>query len=188
MAAASANAFWLTLWNAPANSASSASNWRRPTRLAAAGKLYESFGFQQFEPDHLAPRCDRAYFLELPRRAALAVVALLICCLIPQSLLAQGTKADYLRAVTYRRVTTNKVTRAKVDANWFDNGNRFWYRNDLAGGKKEFVLVDAVKGTREVVTEDALPKGARKQRNRAMCFKTTPHPPSRFARWRVGGR
>ena len=28
-------------------------------------------------------------------------------------------------------------------------GARFWYQNDLAGGKREFVLVDAEKGVRE---------------------------------------
>ena len=33
--------------------------------LAAAIKLYESFGFRPFEPEHLSPRCDQAYFLEL---------------------------------------------------------------------------------------------------------------------------
>ena len=51
--------------------------------------------------------------------------------------------------------------KARVDPHWFDNGDKFWYRNDLPGGKKEFVIVDAVKGTREVVTEDKLPKEGR---------------------------
>ncbi|HUY92121.1 MAG TPA: GNAT family N-acetyltransferase [Pirellulales bacterium] len=33
--------------------------------LVAAVKLYESFGFRPFEPEHLSARCDQAYFLEL---------------------------------------------------------------------------------------------------------------------------
>ena len=45
-------------------------------------------------------------------------------------------------------------------ANWTPDGSAFWYRRD-AGGKKEFVLVDTAKGTREVVTEDKLPKDAK---------------------------
>ncbi|HEY3787867.1 MAG TPA: DPP IV N-terminal domain-containing protein [Urbifossiella sp.] len=87
-----------------------------------------------------------------------AFTALAAGMLSPQSLSAQGTKADYARALGYRQKTANKVYRAKVEPNWIGNGDRFWYRNDLPGGKKEFVLVDAVKGTREVVAEDMLPK------------------------------
>src|SRR5262249_49158666 len=70
----------------------------------------------------------------------------------------QGTKADYDRANSVRQWSANKVFKDKVETNWTADGNTFWYRNDLAGGKKEFVLVDAAKGTREVVTEDKLPK------------------------------
>ena len=70
---------------------------------------------------------------------------------------AQGTKADYERANTVGKWTAGKVTSAKVQPNWTADGDTFWYQN----AKKEFVLVDAVKGTREVVTEDKLPKDAK---------------------------
>jgi dipeptidyl aminopeptidase/acylaminoacyl peptidase len=40
------------------------------------------------------------------------------------------------------------VYRAEIEPHWFDDNARFWYRNDLRGGAREFVLVDAVKGTR----------------------------------------
>jgi putative acetyltransferase len=33
--------------------------------LVMAGQLYESFGFRPFVPDHMSPRCDRAYYLDL---------------------------------------------------------------------------------------------------------------------------
>jgi putative acetyltransferase len=33
--------------------------------LTVAGRLYESFGFQPFIPDHMSARCDRAYYLDL---------------------------------------------------------------------------------------------------------------------------
>lgn len=33
--------------------------------LVSAIKLYEAFGFRPFTPEHLSPRCDQAYFLEL---------------------------------------------------------------------------------------------------------------------------
>src|SRR5688500_5955596 len=41
------------------------------------------------------------------------------------------------------------VYKAKVEPHWFANNTRFWYRNDLRGGAKEFVLVDAEAGTRK---------------------------------------
>jgi len=41
-----------------------------------------------------------------------------------------------------------RVFKNRVSPNWFANNTRFWYRNDLRGGAKEFVLVDAEKGSR----------------------------------------
>ena len=40
------------------------------------------------------------------------------------------------------------VYRDRVTPHWFANETKFWYRNDLKGGTKEFVLVDAEKGSR----------------------------------------
>ena len=62
---------------------------------------------------------------------------------------AQGTKADYERANGLRKATTNKVFKSRITPNWFADNARFWYRNELADGMREFILVDAVKGTRE---------------------------------------
>src|SRR4249919_2773700 len=33
--------------------------------------------------------------------------------------------------------------KAQITPNWFANNTKFWYRNDLSGGAKEFILVDA---------------------------------------------
>jgi dipeptidyl aminopeptidase/acylaminoacyl peptidase len=40
------------------------------------------------------------------------------------------------------------VYKSQVTANWFANNTKFWYRNDLAGEAREFILVDAERGTR----------------------------------------
>ncbi len=40
------------------------------------------------------------------------------------------------------------VYRENVAPHWFAGNTRFWYRNDLAEGRRQFVLVDAEKGTR----------------------------------------
>lgn len=47
------------------------------------------------------------------------------------------------------------VYRARVTPHWFAESTRFWYRNDLAGGAREFVLVDAVRGVREPAFDHA---------------------------------
>jgi len=40
------------------------------------------------------------------------------------------------------------VYKDRITPHWFAGDTRFWYRNDLKGGTREFVLVDAEKGTR----------------------------------------
>jgi len=55
---------------------------------------------------------------------------------------AQGTRADYERAAQLPQRTAGKVYRDAVRPHWLPDSNRFWYRNDLANGKREFVLVD----------------------------------------------
>src|SRR4051794_33270348 len=62
--------------------------------------------------------------------------------------LAQGTKADYARADQLRELTRDKVYKARVEPHWFANNERFWYRNDLPGGAREFILVVASEGRR----------------------------------------
>jgi dipeptidyl aminopeptidase/acylaminoacyl peptidase len=40
------------------------------------------------------------------------------------------------------------VYKDRITPNWFQANTRFWYRNDLRGGAREFVVVDAEAGTR----------------------------------------
>lgn len=39
--------------------------------------------------------------------------------------------------------------KSQVTPNWFANNTKFWYRNNLSGGAREFILVDAESGTRQ---------------------------------------
>ena len=41
------------------------------------------------------------------------------------------------------------VYKARITPHWLTNNIQFWYRNDLHGDTKEFILVDADKGTRQ---------------------------------------
>jgi dipeptidyl-peptidase-4 len=76
-----------------------------------------------------------------------AAVVLLLLVTAPSR--AQGTRADYERANSLRQLTTNKVFKAHVTPHWFAGGTRFWYRNDLRGGTREFIHVDTLRGVRE---------------------------------------
>ena len=62
---------------------------------------------------------------------------------------AQGTRADYERAANLRKTTQNKVFKSDVRPHWFANNMRFWYRNDLPDEAREFIVVDAERGTRQ---------------------------------------
>jgi len=68
---------------------------------------------------------------------------------------AQGTRADYERAGKMRDLTANKVFKQTLRAHWLAGNQRFWYRNDLPGDAREFVLVDADKGTRALAFDHA---------------------------------
>jgi dipeptidyl aminopeptidase/acylaminoacyl peptidase len=62
---------------------------------------------------------------------------------------AQEMRQNYERAAQVFGRSKGRVFKTTVTPHWFDNNTRFWYRNDLRGGAKEFILVDADKGTRQ---------------------------------------
>ncbi|HLW65976.1 MAG TPA: DPP IV N-terminal domain-containing protein, partial [Gemmataceae bacterium] len=47
------------------------------------------------------------------------------------------------------------VYKATITPHWYADNTRFWYRNDLRGGAKEFVVVDAKKSTRQPAFDHA---------------------------------
>src|SRR5581483_4465265 len=54
----------------------------------------------------------------------------------------------YQRANQFPGRRTGGVYKSQITPHWFPDGTRFWYRNDLAGGTREFILIDAARGTR----------------------------------------
>jgi dipeptidyl aminopeptidase/acylaminoacyl peptidase len=76
-------------------------------------------------------------------------VGVLTLCLAAGSAIGQGTAADYERARALSGITRNKVFKADVRPHWLTDNRRFWYRNDLPGGAREYVLVDTERGVRE---------------------------------------
>jgi dipeptidyl aminopeptidase/acylaminoacyl peptidase/uncharacterized protein (DUF885 family) len=84
----------------------------------------------------------------------------------------QGTPADYERSRNLSALTRNKVFKDRVQPHWLADNDRFWYRNDLGGGSREYILVDAVKGERKPAFDPArlaaaLTKATSKEHNGA---------------------
>lgn len=86
------------------------------------------------------------------RLPALAAALLLVA---PLCLRAQGTRADYERAAGLRQLTENKVFKTGIKPHWLAGNTRLWYRNDLAGGAREFILVDAAQARRQSAFDHA---------------------------------
>ena len=68
---------------------------------------------------------------------------------------AQGARSDYDRANGLGPFVAGKVFRSAVKPNWIAGSDRFWYRNDLPGGQREFVLVDPVQATKNPAFDHA---------------------------------
>ena len=80
---------------------------------------------------------------------SIRVTCFLLLTILPSITAAQGTQADYDRANSLRESTRNTVFRRKVEPNWAADGKRLWYRIEVASREFEFVIADAVSGTRE---------------------------------------
>jgi dipeptidyl-peptidase-4 len=76
-------------------------------------------------------------------------IVLLALILAARHGFAQGTRSDYERALNLRETTADKVFKDRVIAHWLKDNKRFWYRNDLPEGKREFIFVDTDKGIKQ---------------------------------------
>jgi len=79
------------------------------------------------------------------------------CLVVMVSLIASplASQVSYARAERYLPWHANKlVTGDSVDANWFEDGNRFWYRNKGAQGA-EWWAVDPVRNTKAPLWDNA---------------------------------
>ncbi|MFT5527523.1 MAG: dipeptidyl-peptidase-4 [Pirellulaceae bacterium] len=92
------------------------------------------------------------------RSAFLLTLPLLGLCsslYLPAVVEAQGTRADYERSAKLRSLTDETVIKTKIEPNWYADNQRFWYRNDLADGNREFINVDVAAGKRETALDHA---------------------------------
>lgn len=83
------------------------------------------------------------------RAVSIALVAALLYC-VPMTTLGQQ---ETPRQRSGR--AAGLVPKSRVTPHWFADNTHFWYRNDLAGGAREFIVVDAVNGVRRSAFDHA---------------------------------
>ena len=47
------------------------------------------------------------------------------------------------------------VYKSRIEPHWSSGGDHFWYRNDLSGGRREYILVNASRGERQLAFDHA---------------------------------
>jgi dipeptidyl-peptidase 4 len=72
-------------------------------------------------------------------------------------LLSLAAALLFATVATQAQEGTPRVYKDRITPHWFANNTKFWYRNDLPGGKNEFIVIDAATGARERV--DKAPAG-----------------------------
>lgn len=86
-------------------------------------------------------------------RAISPLALFLVSCstLLADEALSQIDQEAHQASQERRRGDRNqgRVYRSDLKPNWFAENSKFWYRNDLPGGEKEFIVVDAIRGIRE---------------------------------------
>jgi dipeptidyl aminopeptidase/acylaminoacyl peptidase len=84
----------------------------------------------------------------LPRRALPWITALALLSAFSPAVHSQTTNAVRQARRGRGGPPERGVYLAHLTPHWFADGTKFWYRNDLRGSTKEFILVDAAKGLR----------------------------------------
>lgn len=109
----------------------------------------------------LIPSASSRRLLQFPVKSHCgyrARLVLLILVALPAIALSAATTEEFpatnrVDAVQQRRgrfgTSDPGVYKARITPHWFQGDSRFWYRNDLRDGAKEFVLVNAETGKRE---------------------------------------
>ena len=95
------------------------------------------------------------------RLPVLVFAALLLLGSVRSSRSAEEiTPADYQRAAGLRSKVRGLVTARHIRPHWLEDNERFWYRNDLLDDRRQFILVDAKKGVRDLAFDHERLAGA----------------------------
>src|SRR5258708_1882557 len=82
-------------------------------------------------------------------RGGLAVVLVLLLLFAPLLCTAAQSHDAPQQRFGRRGEQQAGVYKDRITPHWFATNTQFWYRNELKGGAKEFILVNAEKGMRQ---------------------------------------
>ncbi|HYE30684.1 MAG TPA: DPP IV N-terminal domain-containing protein [Methylomirabilota bacterium] len=83
---------------------------------------------------------------------------------------------------SYAADTNRLVFKDKIEPHWFSNNTKFWYKNELPKGKREFILVDAAAGERKPAFDHArVAKELATKLNREIDPERLPYDEIRFS-------
>jgi hypothetical protein len=100
------------------------------------------------QPELLRTRCEAMQRFLFHRQAfRLLLLGLSSAVMFPRLAWAEDSlEASFQQSRTPR--AEEGVYKERIVPHWLAGSAAFWYRNDLPRGKREFILVDAVKATR----------------------------------------
>ena len=116
---------------------------RRLTVNRLAGVILDTFLIARFL---LISKFQKSFSM----RRQLVLFCTQLFVMLPAIVAAQGTQADYDRANTLHNRTRNTVFRQKVEPDWATDGQRLWYRVEIAPSVFEFVIAYVRKHNREL--------------------------------------
>ena len=85
----------------------------------------------------------------MTRTARVTSSRLVVLFVVLAFIQALGTSQAFAQGGSRSSRPVQGVYKDRIVPHWFGDNTQFWYRNDLAGKTKEFLLVDAERGVRE---------------------------------------
>jgi len=83
----------------------------------------------------------------LCRTESSSILSILICLAVSACVAADDSSLPRQRQRGPQ--SRSRAYKTSIIPHWFANNTRFWYRNNLQGGTREFIIVDALRGVRE---------------------------------------
>jgi len=90
-----------------------------------------------------------------PSRSSVDLVSLLCTLIVLVAGAVTEAPCDSPQSVPGRGDGPRRVYKDRLTPHWFAGDTRFWYRNDLRNGAREFVVVDVGRGAREPAFDHA---------------------------------
>jgi len=97
----------------------------------------------------------------LCRTKSSSILSIIVCLMFSACVAADDSNLPRQRQRGPQ--SRNRAYKTSIAPHWFADNTRFWYRNSLRRGKREFIIVDAAKGVRQQAFDHKRLAGALRQ-------------------------